>query len=459
MIELEKLEQYRENNRIEAKRALGGLPHSIWETYSAFANTLGGILLLGVEEHEDKSLHPVDLPDPEGMAAEFWTLLNDPQKASVNILSPSDVRIENANGHRIILINIPRAQRFDKPVYVDGDVNTGTYWRSGEGDHRCTAEQIEAMRRDAALRTQDMYPIRQLGLSALYTEALTDYRRRLLELRPELNEEDDAVFLQRIGAAAEGPDARTVPTGAGVLMFAAFEDILSVYPNYTLTRRESAAAESRKENLYSFYFSTVRCLSDSFPKDGAVVSAMSEALANCLINADYHSRAGVEISVGEEAVVMTNPGFFRIGVEDAVNGGRSDPRNGQIMRMFNAIGVGEAVGGGIPGIFNVWRSKGWSEPSIVQLTDPGRVQLVLPRGKRTVRGTKTPRGRAAIRRAANREQIIDYLTDHASAGAEELSELTGLQPSGVKRRLRELMSEGLITARGGGKNRSYTLKS
>ena len=131
MIDLNHLEKYTENNRIEAKKALGGLPHSIWETYSAFANTLGGIILLGVEEYKDKTLHTVDLPDPESLIREFRESVNNPNKASINLLTNQHIRIEEVNGDRIIVIEVPRAPRYQKPVYIDGNAASGTYFRCG----------------------------------------------------------------------------------------------------------------------------------------------------------------------------------------------------------------------------------------------------------------------------------------------------------------------------------------
>ena len=109
MLDFSILETYRENNRIEAKKALGGLPESIWETYSAFANTMGGIILLGVVEQKDKTLSAIDLPAPEKLIKEFWYMVNNPKKVSVNILSSKDVFVQDADGHRIVVINVPRA--------------------------------------------------------------------------------------------------------------------------------------------------------------------------------------------------------------------------------------------------------------------------------------------------------------------------------------------------------------
>lgn len=53
--DIKRFDDYRENNRLEAKKARDGLPNSLWDTYSAMANCYGGVILLGVIEHEDGS--------------------------------------------------------------------------------------------------------------------------------------------------------------------------------------------------------------------------------------------------------------------------------------------------------------------------------------------------------------------------------------------------------------------
>lgn len=145
MLDFSNLQQYRENNRIEAKEALGGLPESIWETYSAFANAQGGVILLGVEELPDKSLHALDILDPGWLIEDFWRIINDPKLVSANILTEEDVQIHNVDGKQIIAITIPKADPKHLPVYIGGDPYRGSYCRCGEGDYRLAKEEIEAM--------------------------------------------------------------------------------------------------------------------------------------------------------------------------------------------------------------------------------------------------------------------------------------------------------------------------
>lgn len=161
MLDFAEIDKYKENNRIEAKRAQGGFPQSLWETYSAFANTVGGVILLGVQELADKSFYPVRLPSPEWLAEEFWRKAEDKQIVSANILSPDQVRIveartggegsaEDGGGkERIVVIEVPRADRRKKPVFIGNDPYMGSYRRNGEGDYRCTREEVESMLRDA----------------------------------------------------------------------------------------------------------------------------------------------------------------------------------------------------------------------------------------------------------------------------------------------------------------------
>ena len=144
MIDLEHIARYQENNRIEAKKAAGGFPHSLWETYSAFANTIGGLILLGVEESREKELSVTGIPDGPGYVKIFWETVNDLGKVSANILTPEDAALHTIEGKEILVITVPRAGRLQRPVYIGDSPFTGAYRRDGEGDYHCSPDEVRA---------------------------------------------------------------------------------------------------------------------------------------------------------------------------------------------------------------------------------------------------------------------------------------------------------------------------
>lgn len=484
MIDFSNLEKYRENNRIEAKKAMGGLPRSIWETYSAFANTLGGIILLGVEEWPDKTLHTIDLPDPDRLIKEFWDIANNPNKTSVNLLSSKDVFVQEVDGNHIVVINVPRAERSYRPVYLDGNP-LSTYRRNGEGDYKCTKEEYQAMVRDASVKTQDMLVLNEMDMSVFNKESIRSYRQRMRLSRPghvwEALEDED--FLLKLGAVGIGSDGKKHPTSAGLLMFGNEYDIVREYNAYFLDYQEQYDADTRwtdriisssgdwSGNVYDFYFRVYNKLTQDIKvpfkmeggvrvDDTSVHQALREALANCLVNADYYGRQGLVVIKKRDAITMSNPGNFRIEIDTAKSGGVSDPRNGTMLKMFNLIDIGERAGSGIPNIFRVWREQGWTAPVISENFDPDRIMLSLAFKKSDDKKAtiKSDDKKVTIKSVRQKNEIITYLTDHVSAKNTDIAELLGVKSTRVKQLLKELLDEGVVVAEGNNKNRVYKLK-
>lgn len=153
--DLSQFDEYREDNRREVKKADKGLPVSLWDTYSSFANCYGGVIILSVKENKDGSWRTTGLQNASKLRKEFWDNMNNPKKVSINLLSEDDVQTYEVGDNQdvIMVIYVPMAKREQKPVYINNDIFNGTFRRNYEGDYHCTRLQVKTMLRDQTERT------------------------------------------------------------------------------------------------------------------------------------------------------------------------------------------------------------------------------------------------------------------------------------------------------------------
>lgn len=120
-----------EDQEIEFKSADGGLPNNVWETVSAFANTDGGYIVLGVSEGKG-GLAISGVRKPEVLLKNFWDNHNNSQKLNNPICINSDVQILKVEANNLLVIKVPRATRTQRPLYINNNPMTGTFKRNFE---------------------------------------------------------------------------------------------------------------------------------------------------------------------------------------------------------------------------------------------------------------------------------------------------------------------------------------
>ena len=488
MLNHNNLYAYKENNRLEAKKAAGGLPKSIWQTYSAFANTNGGLILLGAEEKADKTLSIIGLENPEKLVLDFWNTVNNQQKVSTNLLNDKKVLIIEIEGESVIIIDVPRAERTDKPIYLNNDI-WNTYRRNGEGDYRCSKENVKAMLRDNAERTQDMLVLEKTPFSVFDYDTVKGYRNVMRAARPNhvWIDLDDDDFLLKLGAISRGEDEKLHPTAAGLLMFGFEHEIVREYPHYYLDYQEhfdsglrwsdriTSTSGEWSGNLLGFYHKAYNKLIQNpnikIPfkiengyrvDDTPVHKALREALANCLINADYYGEGGVIIKNCTDKITIENPGILRIRIEEAISGGFSSPRNSVLMKMFNLLDIGERAGSGIPNIYSVWKTQKWECPQISERFDSfERVCLTLPIEKAPIKSAdkkvpiKSADKKSSSKTLKYKEGIINLAQEKGEIKSADLLEMLGIGETRARTLLRELVAEGMLVSEGGNRNKVY----
>ena len=494
MINLLEINGYKENNRIEAKKATGGFPQSLWATYSSFANTDGGIILLGVIEKDDKTLQVIGLDEPDKLISDFWNMINNPQKVSINVLSDRNVQVHDDSDKKYISIEVPRVDRELRPIYLNEKPYNETYRRNGEGDYHCSAEEIDAMFRDRSVKTQDMLVLEKMDNSVFNYDTVKTYRNRLLLTRPDHVWErlPDDEFLQKLGAIGFGDNKEQQPTAAGLLMFGNDYDIVNEYGNYFLDYQEQLDVDIRwtdrvntstgqwSGNVCDFYFKVMNKIAqtlkvpfklngDTRIEDTPVHEAVREALVNCLVNADYYGRCGVVIKRKISEITFENPGGFRVPIELAKSGGVSDPRNSVLMKMFNLLNIGDRAGTGVPNIIRVWEDEGFGEPQYEEIMNYSRTKLTLPlaftsdkqaiKRKQAIKAsdkTKTS-DKQAIKVSDKTQLILSYFKVGNEYKSTEIASYIGLSTDRTRVYLKEMVDVGKIKSKGANKSKVYYL--
>lgn len=409
---LERLSTYKANGGLEVKSGRGGVPSSLWETYSAFANTDGGTIVLGVNEKGHGRLVVEGLPDAYKIIKDFWNMVNNRQKVSSNILTDSMAYVDQVEGKDVIVIHVPRAERTSRPVYVGADPRTGTYRRNFEGDYHCSLEEVALMMRDSSLVTDDNRLLTELDMTVFCPETVKAYRNIFNLIRPQhlWNHEDDTMFLRRIGAVREDKDTgRFHPTVAGLLMFGYEYEITPVFPNYFLdyqenrtngmyarwTDRITSQSGDWSGNVFDFILKVIPKLQSDLKvpfmfkgnfrdDDTPLHKTVREATVNMLANADFYGRRGVVVQKSAGGFKFANPGSMRVSLNEALQDSASDPRNGVMMKMLAMVEYGERAGSGLQGIFKTWQSVYHCAPRLEVTTTGGvdRTTLILDFGGR-----------------------------------------------------------------------------
>lgn len=221
------------------KSAHGGMSGSFWESYSAMANTQGCTIVLGVAE-KSSGLVWEGVPDAAQLRTVLWGQLNDRHKVSANLLRDDDVRTVEDEGRQFVVVNVPRASRLQRPVFVGPNPMTGTYRRADEGDYRCSDDEVRRMLADQSDTPADSQIVEHFGQPDFDPETVRQYRNRFASRAPDhpwllL---DDVPLLTKLNALRRdrvtGLEGTTV---AGLLMFGRFQALRDALPGFHVDYR------------------------------------------------------------------------------------------------------------------------------------------------------------------------------------------------------------------------------
>jgi len=494
---IERLLDRHESEDLEFKRARGGLPNSIWETYSAFANTHGGLIVLGVEELEDGryALARLSREDAEKLKHTLWREIRNQQKVNACILSEKHVIIEEVEGSYLLLIQVPQAPRELRPIYIGTQADSGTYRRRSEGDFLCTPSEVRRMYADSDLAPPaDSRILWNFTWDDIDLSSVKQYRVLFTQTKPShpwITKDDQGLMEMLGGYRSDRETGEEGFTLAGLLMFGKHESITDpdCAPHFFLDYQEQIGQDNElrwidricsdgswPSNLFQFYRRVLPKLQESLPTpfilDGnqrrentPAHEALREAFVNCCVHADYREASPLKVLRSPSYILFSNPGAMLISRSQYIEGGQSICRNPSLQRMFMMIGAAERAGSGTGKIFQGWESIGRQRPNPQERDNPSVVELYMPLDSlldpKIEQALEQLLGEDTWHRLSPDERNVLYITytEEGITNHGRIRSSLSIHRADVTRLLQHLVQEGLLSPQGHGRGTIYRLET
>jgi ATP-dependent DNA helicase RecG len=455
---------------VEVKSAAGGLPDSIVETLSAFANLPGGgLLILGLDE--SKGFQPVGLTDAVTLAAGVASKARQAFEPLIHV----DVDVEIFERADVVVARVRELSTSVKPCFVK---RTGqAYLRFADGDYALSQLEIDGFISNRSRPRHDEESVAGAGIADFEAERVMDFLatargsdRRLARIT------GDDELLRRTGVLTVNGEA----TVAGLIALGEYpQQFLPHYVIRTASLPDSSSSSVRALDEATFTGPIAAMLEDSVAwlarnsrrrlvtdsstghvrefQDPPVV-AVRELLSNALVHrdlAEWSTSRAIECRLTPNKFTLTNPGGLygvtadRLGIHPLTSA-----RNRRLVEICKYIrtsdgNVVEALASGIPAALTAVREAGFPD---LDFYDQGITFSVVIR--RIDGSNPEPPNSTQVASIQGNAGLLSQLTTPKTVA--ELASTLGISANAIRKRLAPLRAAGLVTLQGGrGQHTTY----
>ncbi|KGQ55432.1 RNA-binding domain-containing protein [Gallibacterium anatis] len=388
---------------LEYKKAKNAVPKDFWKSYSAFANSKGGFIILGIEENESKDFSITGVKDYQKIIDDIFSQSRSREKVSSPLLTSGNIRHFLYQGNVIVVVYIPTAQNVDRPVHLNQDIRQ-SYVRLHSGDHKLTDSELRTMLSSYAPSKKDYLVLANTSLADINLDTLNKYRNSLKAHNPdsELLYISDLEFAEKVGVLSRDASTQTLGvTYAGLLLFGKEYRIKHYFPHFFFEYYEKMDENSRYDlritdfdlsegNLFEFYLKIAPLVTelgkdshfklDNLTRTGEneITKALREALVNAIAHADYFNDVRyLKIIKLNNQISFENAGIMLVDIDQAIAGNRSECRNSLIHNLLRRIGLCERQGQGVKDIFIEWKNHYFNVPVLESQIDHTKLILTF----------------------------------------------------------------------------------